>query len=476
VTRVLSPVRLAVAGLAVLGLVADLLIGSAFGGLQARVDNTADNAASGTLLYSHSYSGGPCTSVPSGTITNSQSVNCAGSLYPATAAAAKTDSITANGTLPSSGVTQTVRAASCGAVQLANRIDATHPMLARYGTTFGAAGPMTGSAAITLDGAGPGGYESAVVSQPQPTGPAIIGSASYGLGIWFKTSSTTGGPLFGFGSSASNIAGTQDRILYLTAAGKIGFIAAGTASTPVSSTSYNNGGWHFAYVRIDTTRIVVGLSYTVTVFVDGVSATSGSSGLLGALNSYAGYWHLGWSPVSGLPSYLAGSLSNFVVLNNGSAPTSLAVVTTQTAFDTNTASASEHWRLDDAGTVTASVSLPVINANAPCSYVDIQWGFTNPLSCAAGPASTTSACTVANTTLSAFVTSGAQTVSSAAPGTTQTSTITLAHDATYTGAAITNFLSGLMIYAPLTIKMAVGATPWSTAFTWADPPGSTFLL
>ncbi len=448
-----------------------------FGGVTSMIANPANSAASATLLYTHAYGSSTCTSVPTGAITDAiQTVACPSSLYPSAAAATRTDAITANGTTPTVRVTQKVGVSSCGAVRLANRNNTSNPMLARYGTTFATTnGPMGNTAGyVSLDGGSPGGYGSSITAQSQPD--PVLGN-TYGLGIWFRTSTATGGPLFGFGSSSSNVAGTNDRILYMSAAGKLGFVfnSAG-ATTGVTTTSYNDGQWHFAYVTLRYTGIIISLTSVVTLYVDGTSVASGG-GLLVTFSSYTGYWHLGWSPTgSGNPrTYFAGSLSNFAVLNNGSASSNLTVATTQTQYDTLTSAASEHWRLNDDGTTTVTGTLPAIGTTPPCSYVDIQWGFTNPLSCAASPSSTTAGCT-ASITMTSFVAAGLQTVASAAPGTTQTSSITLSHDALYTGTAVSNFLAGLMIYAPLTVSMAVGSTPWSSTFSWSLSPGSTFLL
>lgn len=483
-TRSSRCTRAAIAAVAVLALAAHVATGSALGGLRASVDNSGNTAATGTLLYTHSY-GSSCTSVPSGSITDAiQSVSCPGSLYPSSSVGTHDDAITAKGTVPASAVTETAAIASCGVVQLANRMSTARPLLARYGTSFATTGgPMNGTAGfVAVDGATPGGYETSAVQQAQPN-PGLSLGTTYGLGIWFKTSSTSGGPLFGFGDSPANVAGTNDRVLFMTSAGKIGFTlnTAGN-TTGLSGGSFNNGAWHFAYVTMSVTSIIgVGLISAVTVYVDGGQVTTGGGALVG-LSSYSGYWHLGWSPAAnGNPApYFAGSLSNFVVFNGGNAPSNstLGVPASQTAFDTATSTATEHWRLNDSGTSTlaAGFNLPVIGTTAPCSYVDIKWGFTNPTSCAVAPRSTTTVCTIATTTLSAAAgVTPVYTIATVAAGTTQTGTIALAKDSTYT-ATVGGFAPGLIVYAPVTMTFKVTkATNWYSTFTWSSA-GSGFVL
>lgn len=452
-------VRTAVVAVAGTALAAHVVTGSALGGLQARVDNATNAAASGASVYTHSYNSQTCSS---NTTPVSDTVSCPSSLFPATSAGSRSDAITANGTVAQNRVTEKVAVTSCGVVQLADSRLATNPQLPRSATTFGSTGPYGGAAAITLDGTS--GYAAAVTSQTQPGSGLTLGS-SYGIGIWFKTNTTLGGPLFSFGTSAANDATESfDRTLFMRTDGRLQFIyrTSGTA-TPASSNAFNNNAWHFAYVSINVA--VLSLSVTVTLYVDGTQVGV-NGGLLSGLDSPTGYWHLGWSPAtSSVPrQYWAGSLADFAVLNNGSAPTNPTPPATQAAYDTFASAATDYWKLSDSGTTTASVTtLPVIGTASPCSFVDITWGFTSPTSCAIAPASTTAACTVTTTKLSA-VSSTPITVGTVAPSTTQTSTITLTHDASYTGTAAT-FVAGLLILAPHQMSFAVGTT-WTTTFYW----------
>lgn len=442
-------------------------------GFSCGVGNTANTSGCATLVYSHTYPGGTCASVPVGAMPATSTFVCPGAINPTSTPASGTistaDTIVYGGSTPAVKVTEQVQAESCGPVQASNRLNITNPMLARYAIAFATAGPMPESAGLTLDGST--GYESSVVQQSQPTGQTLIGTLTYGLGIWFKTTSSAGGPLFSFGDSPINVAGSNDRILYLTATGQVGFgYTTANAVTGLSTSTYRDGNWHFAYVQMSVQNLVLSLTTNITIYVDGVQVATGG-GLLSSLSTYAGYWHLGWAPLTGksygtgLVNYFAGSLSNFVVWNGGGATSALAGLNTsasQTVFNAGLGnSASEHWQLDDSGTTTFGGPYPIIAAISPCTMVNISWDFTNPTSCAWSPQSLTSACTsppVAS--LAAFVAAGWQTISPPIPHTTQTSTVTVTRAGIYNA----NYLPGLRLYAPLNLRAIAGG--WMNAFRW----------
>jgi hypothetical protein len=452
-------------------------VGVSYGSLNASITNSADTTGSGTLLYTHTYAGGTtCTSVPtSGGIPATTAFSCPSGIQPTSATPASgsssaTDSIQYQGSALAAGVTQTVSAAGCAPVQVANAANSANPMMVRYGTTFApSAGPMTGAGSVALDGSSPGGYESAVVSQAQPNPGLSLGSV-YGLGVWFKTTSTSGGPLFGIGTSAINATGGNDRILYMRTDGKLSFIQNTSGATTTTGTAYNDGNWHFVYVTMTAVNIVASLSSTTTLYVDGDPAVTGG-GLLVGYSSSTGFWHVGWSPVSGLPSYFTGSLSNFVVFDTAGAPARPTTTqrASQSAFTTWAASATERWLLNDTGTTTFGGAYPVIGSTNPCTMVNVSWGFTNPTTCGWSPNSQTAACTDPPvSSLAAFGSAGAQTIASPAPGTTQTSTVKLTRGGTYN----TGFVPGLHLYAPLTFQSTAGN--WTNTFTWSGAT-SAFL-
>jgi hypothetical protein len=442
------------------------------GGFTGAVQNASNVAGTGVVAFTHTYQSTTCSLAA----TQASSLNCAGAVNstmatPATGDTTATDLITNEGNVPASSLAQQVEMGSCGPVELANVTDPSNPMLPRYATTFDTSGgPMGGAGYATFDGAT--AYASDVLSQSQPA-PELDLNETYGLGIWFKTTSTAGGPLFGFGSNATDVAGTNDRILYMNQSGQLGFVVNTTpAETGLSTTSFNNGQWHFAYVTLTQISAVgLGLDSTVTLYVDGTEVATGG-GLGVGLSSYAGYWHVGWSPISaqtygaGLSNFFSGSLSNFAVLNTEPAPsgTVLGAPTTQSAFNAAIAgSVTEHWIFNDTGTTTFAGPYPVITSTSPCSMVDIEWGFTTPTSCAVSPGSSTGVCTT-SAPLSSFVSDGWVTIAAPGPGETQTSTLTTTRDPTYNA-----YVSGLQLYAPIAERdQTLQDDVWSVTFSWTN--------
>lgn len=454
--------------------------GGTYGGLSAQITNSVDSTGSGTLLYTHTYGGGTtCSSVPASTIPATSSFACTGSMAPTTATpaapgvASSTDSIEVKGSAAAASVTQRVSVAGCAPVQLGNDVRTTNPMLARYGTTFAPSPespPMAGAGAITLDGANPGGYEASVTAQAQPN-PGLSLGATYGLGIWFKTTSTSGGPLFGLSTDPANNSGTVDRVLYMNPSGTLSFIQNTSGATTTTPGIYNNGLWHFAYVTMTSLAVGVGLNTATSIYVDSTTPVVTGGGLLVSYSSVTGYWHVGWAPVSGISHYFAGSLSNFVVFDDSPAPAAptTAQMASQAAFDTwvGRAANTEQWRLNDTGTAQFAGTYPASNVN-PCGTVGIGWSFSSPASCAWSTSSTSAVCATMPTTSLTTANGTNPTVTTAAAGSTVASTISIARLSGYS----TAFAPGLHLYAPLTFTATAGS--WSNTFTWSDAT-SVFL-
>jgi hypothetical protein len=445
-----------------------------FGGFTAGIGNAGNTAGSGSMQYTVNYTGSACSATAA-----SPTPSCAGSLLPATSTGTGTGSATmsATGTVPASTVTEKVAVTSCAPLDAANVRSAADPMLPHYGVSFsGTAGPFAGSSAMTFDGTT--GYATDVLSSSNPQPPSGTSHASYyGVGVWFRTTTNSGGPLFGFSSSAYNGSGTSDRILYLTAAGKLdfGYDTAGDSLTAQTATKYNDGVWHFAYVAMAGTTSTGPAN--ITVYVDGATVVASSA--VSPSPAYSGHWHLGWSQIRpGVSSYFSGALSNFTVINSTSAPadgTALYPATSQADFTSKAAAAGAtlQWPLADSGNTTyqATAYPGLASGKTPCSYVNIGWQLGNPTACAASPASTSAGCT-STSALDALVAAGPQTVAAADPNAgNQTSTITLAPGSGYPNVPS---VAGLQIQAPLSITMTVGTSSWSDTLTWTA--GSVFVL
>ncbi|WP_432457784.1 LamG-like jellyroll fold domain-containing protein [Cellulomonas iranensis] len=126
------------------------------------------------------------------------------------------------------------------------------------------------------------------------------GPSTYSVETWFRTTSTQGGKIVGFGNGQSNrmspaalrTSGSYDRHVYMTDAGKLVFgVYTGSTQTVTSPRSYNDGEWH----HVVATQGAAGM----TMYVDGVPV--GRNGTTTA-QSYKGSWRVGGDNLDGWPS------------------------------------------------------------------------------------------------------------------------------------------------------------------------------
>ncbi|APX34934.1 hypothetical protein BH708_14745 [Brachybacterium sp. P6-10-X1] len=113
---------------------------------------------------------------------------------------------------------------------------------------------------------------------------------SYSLEAWFKTSTSTGGKIIGFGSSATGTSSNYDRHVYMTDTGQLVYgVWPGAERKIETSSSYNDDRWH----HVVATQGAGGM----VLYVDG--EVVGSDPEPGA-QEYTGYWHVGgdhtWGP------------------------------------------------------------------------------------------------------------------------------------------------------------------------------------
>ncbi len=126
---------------------------------------------------------------------------------------------------------------------------------------------------------------------------------------WFKTSSTSGGKIIGFGDSKSGSSGSYDRQVYLDNAGHVVFgVYPGGVRTVSSAGTFNDGDWHQVAATLS--------SDGMKLWVDGIQVGSRSDTTSG--QDYKGYWRVGGDNLGGWPSqptsaYLAGSIDEVAV-------------------------------------------------------------------------------------------------------------------------------------------------------------------
>ncbi|WP_327167472.1 LamG-like jellyroll fold domain-containing protein [Streptomyces subrutilus] len=134
-----------------------------------------------------------------------------------------------------------------------------------------------------------------------------VGSA-YSVETWFRTDTTRGGKLVGFGSNQARTSSQYDKHVYMTNDGRLVFgVYTGATRTITTSAAYNDNTWH----HVVATQGPGGMA----LYVDGVQK--------GTLNvttheNYSGYWHAGGDNLNGWPDrptsdYWAGQLDETAV-------------------------------------------------------------------------------------------------------------------------------------------------------------------
>lgn len=172
--------------------------------------------------------------------------------------------------------------------------------------SYGVAGSCArdSSTAVTLDGT------SSYISTPT----AVADPTVFTEEIWFRTRTSAGGDLIGFGNSQSGAPSSYDRLLYLTNSGQVVFgLYPGVVRTIVSPKSYNDGGWHLADAALS--------SAGMQLYLDGqlVAADAGVS----TAQSYTGYWRIGYDSLAGWTSAPTSNFLNATIDDAAVYPTAL---------------------------------------------------------------------------------------------------------------------------------------------------------
>lgn len=166
--------------------------------------------------------------------------------------------------------------------------------------TKGVTSPCTrdGGTAVTLNGSS--GYVN--------HGTAITIPTTYSATTWFRTTTTRGGLILGWGSAATGASNNVDRVLYMTNTGGLVFGNNNAAKNTVSSPgSYNDGQWHHVLATVGTAGM--------RLYVDGNQVAASTTT---ATASYSGFFRLGYDRLNGWPSvptsnYFAGSVDEAAI-------------------------------------------------------------------------------------------------------------------------------------------------------------------
>ena len=170
------------------------------------------------------------------------------------------------------------------------------------GLTRGVAGSLLGDSdtATTFDGTANG-------TASTPT--AVQGPNVFTVEAWFKTTTTAGGKIIGFGAGSTGNSGSYDRHVYMDNTGKVYFgVYTGSTQTINSTKSYNDGQWH---------QVVASMGPSgMALYVD--DALAGTRPAVTAGQAYAGFWRVGGDNLNGWPAkptsnYFAGAIDEVAI-------------------------------------------------------------------------------------------------------------------------------------------------------------------
>ncbi|WP_460966865.1 PKD domain-containing protein [Pedococcus soli] len=146
----------------------------------------------------------------------------------------------------------------------------------------------------------------------------VVGPDVFSVESWFRTTTTSGGKIVGFGNANTGLSNNYDRHIYMEPDGRVTFgVYNNGFFTVTSPTSLNDGQWHQVVGSLDPSGVVL--------YVDGkrIGRNAGTS----AGQPYSGYWRVGGdSPWSGNP-YFAGDIDDVAIY-----PTALALTTVQSHY------------------------------------------------------------------------------------------------------------------------------------------------
>ncbi|WP_404311372.1 PKD domain-containing protein [Agrococcus terreus] len=158
---------------------------------------------------------------------------------------------------------------------------------------------LDGSGAATAFG-GTNGFGSTQTAETPPSALSVE--------AWFRTTSTSGGKIVGFGDRATGVSSSYDRHLYLSGDGRITWgVFPGATRVVQTGAGFNDGAWHHVVGTLGSTGM--------TLYVDGVRV--GTRADTTSAQAYQGYWRVGGDNLGSWPNisqrYLAGSIADVAV-------------------------------------------------------------------------------------------------------------------------------------------------------------------
>jgi PKD repeat protein len=146
------------------------------------------------------------------------------------------------------------------------------------GVSRGAGGAISGdpNTASTFNGSSSG----IAAAQRREQGPS-----EFSLEAWFRTTSTAGGKIIGFGNSNTGNSSTYDRHIYMDTSGRVlfGITEINQRRTIQSGSGFNDGDYHHVVATLSP-------STGMQLYVDGVRVATRSTPVA---PNYYGYWRVG---------------------------------------------------------------------------------------------------------------------------------------------------------------------------------------
>lgn len=134
--------------------------------------------------------------------------------------------------------------------------------------------------------------------QSLATRTTIEGPNTFSTQLWFKTSTTSGGKLIGFGNASTGNSSSYDRHVWMDNSGRLHFGTwLGWAATVSSSAAYNDGEWH----QLTATLGEQGMF----LYVGGLKVAERTDVTGGQV--YSGVWRIGNDNLNGWPNQPAGT-------------------------------------------------------------------------------------------------------------------------------------------------------------------------
>jgi hypothetical protein len=119
------------------------------------------------------------------------------------------------------------------------------------------------------------------------------GSNTFTVESWFKTSTTSGGKIVGYGNAQTGLSSSFDKHIYMTNTGTLVFGVYPTAAKTITSPgSYNNGSWHYVAATLSTA--------SMKLYVDGAQVAADP--VTTTAEGSAGFWRVGGDNLAGWPS------------------------------------------------------------------------------------------------------------------------------------------------------------------------------